>query len=386
MLCDKKSCTGCFACINICPKNAISMVEDEYGYIYPRIEKDKCINCKLCEKSCPAINNVELKYPIKCYAAVSKEQKLLNKSTSGGVATVLAKKIIQQGGIVYGAAYVRNCEVNHIRVDNMHDLEKLQGSKYVHSYIKDCYKHVKKDLLDNKKVLFIGTPCQIAGLKKYLPKDYENLYLVDIICHGVPSQKFLKEEVRRVNNNIVDIDRVNFRDKQFSNFTFSINKNKKVIYSEEYNTSPYFYTFLKSITYRENCYSCRYATAERCSDVTIGDFWGLGEDSIFYKNRKNGVSVVLPITDKGLKLIESVSKELKIEERQIQEAVNGNDQLKKYAYKSKMVDRFKNMYKQNNSFFVTYKKVCKKHYYKEKIKSNVLVKQILKIKSGVKNG
>ena len=385
MLCEKEKCTGCFACYNICPKNAIEMKEDELGYIYPNINKKNCIDCKLCEKVCPTLNESEFKAPQKCYAAKVNDDEKLKKSTSGGIATALSEEIIRNNGIVYGAAYLDNCEVNHIRVTELEELDKLKGSKYVHSYVQNTYQLVKEDLLKNNEVLFIGTPCQIDGLRKYLMKEYENLYLVDLICHGVPSQKFLKEEVYRCANTL-DIDRVNFRDKTFSDFTFSINKNKKDIYSQIWIKNPYFYAFMKSITYRENCYLCQYAKKERISDITIGDFWGLKEDSNFYKERKKGLSVILPITDKGLRLLNRVEKMIIVEERTIKEAIDGNDQLRTPAIKSKDRKKFISYYADNKSFFKSYKKACKNNYYKQIIKSNKFVKKILELRKEVKNG
>ena len=379
MVCEKKECTGCFACYNICPKNAIEMYEDECGYIYPKINKDKCIECNLCRKICPARNKIELKYPQKCYAAKSKNNEILKSSTSGGIATLLSKKIIENNGVVYGAAFTNECNVEHIRVDNIKDLSYLQGSKYVHSYINDMYKKVKEDLTDKKKVLFIGTPCQIAGLKKFLMKEYENLYLIDLICHGVPSQKYLKDEVKRLNSDL-KIDRVNFRDKKFEDFTFCINKNEKIKYSQEWQKNPYFYTFMNSITYRENCYNCKYASINRASDMTIGDFWGLNEKSKFYENRNEGVSVLLPITEKGLNLINMIHDEIEIEERDIEEAINGNDQLRKPAIAKNETYYFRKIYSKKKDFFQTYKKVCYKHYYKQKLKTNSLIKYILKFR------
>lgn len=385
MICDKDKCTGCFACYNICPKNAIKMVEDEYGYIYPVIDDKLCVNCKLCQKNCPSLNKVNLEYPIKCYASRVINEDILKKSTSGGIATLLSKKMIENGGIVYGAAYVGNCEVNHIRVDNIDELHKLQGSKYVHSYIKDTFRLVKKDLIDKNNVLFIGTPCQIAGLKKYLINEYENLYTVDIICHGVPSQEFLKNEVRRINNNSIDIDRVNFRDKVYDDFTFSLEKNNKVDYSEKWTQNPYFYTFMEAITYRENCYNCLYARPERVSDITIGDFWGLGKNSKFYNSKEKGVSILLPVTQKGVYLIQIIKDEIELEERTIEEAINGNGQLREHSKKGKSVDKFKDLYIKNNDFYKTYRKVCKKHCFKEKIKSISMIKYVLKLRKEIRN-
>ena len=384
MICDKNKCTGCFACYNICPKSAIEMVEDDLGYIYPKIIEEKCINCGLCKKICPVLNKVELIKPLNCYAARTTDTNILKKSSSGGIATIISKKFIEESGVVYGARFIKECSVNHVRVDNIDGLEKIQGSKYVHSYIMDTYKKAKNDLNDGKKVLFIGTPCQIAGLRKYLLKEYENLYTIDIICHGVPSQKFLKDEVKRINKS-TDIDRVNFRDKKYNSFHFSIIKEDKETSSEEWMKSPYFYTFMKSYTYRDNCYTCRYASINRCSDLTIGDFWGLSKESSFYKNRSKGVSVILPITKKGNDLLHLIKKYIEIEERPIEEAILGNDQLRDPCKKSVLEEKFKHEYVKKNNFFKSYKKVFRKNYIKQIMKSNKIISKLLKVKRVIKN-
>ncbi len=385
MICEKDKCTGCFACYNVCPKGAIEMKEDEFGYIYPEIIESKCINCGLCKKTCPVLNKVDLKEPLKCLAIRTTNNEILSKSSSGGIATIVSKKIIESNGIVYGARFIDNCEINHVRMDSVNQLYNAQGSKYVHSYIKDTFKNIRKDLNNNLTVLFIGTPCQIAGLKKFLIKDYSNLYTIDIICHGVPSQKFLKNEVLRINKNL-KIDRVNFRDKQFSPFHFSLVKNGKTFYYEDWHRSPYFYTFMKSYTYRDNCYSCRYATSKRCSDMTIGDFWGISKESKFYETRNKGLSVALPTSDKGMYLLKIIDSEVEYEERPILEAINGNDQLQGPCSKNKLQIKFKKMYLKNKDFYIAYKKVFKKNHIKQKLKKNVLVSKLLKVKKVIKNG
>lgn len=198
----------------------------------------------------------------------------------------------------------------------------------------------------------------------------------------MPSQKFLKEEAKR---HATDIDRVDFRDKRFEQFTFSINEGGKIVYNQNWINNPYYYTFMKSITFRENCYSCKYATSSRCSDITVGDFWGLSKDSNLYRERKKGVSVVLPITKKGLLLIEEISNDIiNKEERTIEEAVKGNTQLRYHTIKDKKVDKFKKIYKKNNNFTLTYKMVCTKNYIKQIIKSNKIIHYLMK-KIGEKN-
>ena len=169
MLCEKNKCTGCFACYNACPKKAITMIEDKCGYIYPSIDEDKCIKCGKCEKVCPTTKKTDLKKPVKCYAIVAKDKEILKHSTSGGISIVLAKKILSKNGVVYGAAYIdKECKVGHIRIDNEKNLDRMQGSKYVHSYINDAFSKVRNDLNNNRKVLFTGTPCQVDGLKHFL--------------------------------------------------------------------------------------------------------------------------------------------------------------------------------------------------------------------------
>ena len=383
MLCNKNECTGCFSCYNICPKQAIDMVEDRCGYIYPQINENRCINCKMCVKVCPVLDGVKLNQPKECYAGKVKDEQKLLKATSGGIATQLSEYFIDNGGVVYGVSFDKKCTVTHVRINQKDLLGKLRGSKYVHSYINETFKLAKKDLINGKKVLFIGTPCQIAGLKKYMMKEYDNLYTIDIICHGVPSQKFLKDEVKRINKSL-DIDRVNFRDKKFNEFTFSIQKNNEDLFFEHWIKSPYFFTFMNSITYRENCYHCKYAQSKRCSDLTIGDFWGLGEDSKFFKEKDKGVSVMLPCTEKGNKLLKMISNTVIFESRSLGEAVNGNDQLMHSVNKDKRVEKIKELYQ--GDFFNVYKKVMKKHYYKQKVKEIKIVSAILKVRDGIRNG
>lgn len=375
MICEKDKCTGCFACYNICPKGAIEMKEDEFGYIYPDIIESKCINCGLCKKTCPVLNKVEPKEPIKCYAMYAKDKNIRNDSTSGGVATQIAKTIIENNGVVYGAAFKENCNVSHIRVDNLKDLKKIQGSKYVHSYIKDTFKNIRKDLIDKKEVLFIGTPCQCAGLKKFLIKDYSNLYIIDIICHGVPSQKFLKEEVQTINDSL-EVDRINFR--IGNNYGFHIIKDNKCKYSKPKDKSPYADLFMLGYSLRPNCHSCNYADRKRISDITLGDFWGLSKESKLSVDRENGINVVICSSEKGLKLIEDIKNNFVLEERNYNEAVKGNTQLRNPINKYNENAKFKKLYLKYG-FKSAYKKMTKKIRIKRKLsKIKRKIKKVMK--------
>lgn len=370
MICERKICTGCFACYNICPRYAINMVEDEYGYIYPKINIEKCSNCKLCEKICPALNPIEKKYPLSCYAVAIKDNAKRAESSSGGAATIFSEYILSQNGVVYGATVKKGYSIEHIRIDNLNDLKLLKGSKYVHSYIKDMFNYVKADLLKNKKVLFIGTSCQIAGLKKYLIKDYDNLYTVDIICHGVPSQKYLKEEY-----NDSDIDSISFRDN--NNYIIKIKSNGKIIKQEEFDNSPYYIMFMNGLICRENCFNCQYARPQRVSDITVGDFWGLSKESKMYAEREKGISVVLPITEKGIELFNICLTKFNYEERHIEEALNGNLQLRRATKKPKNYDKFKKIYLKRG-FEQAYKSTNRLYHLKRKVKKNKIVYNVYK--------
>lgn len=362
MICEKNKCTGCFACYNICPKKAIEMKEDECGFIYPEVDTNKCIKCGLCEKVCPSINKTTSNNPQKCFALFSNDSEIRKNSTSGGVATELSKYFINNGGIVYGACFKNNCLVRHTRIDKLEDLKDAQGSKYVHSYINDVFLQVKQDL-KNKKVLFIGTPCQIAGLKKFLMKDYDNLFLIDLICHGVPSQKFLQEEVIRLVGT-TNVDRVIFR--KNNEYGFYIIKNGKIIFSKKIDESPYDELFMEGLSLRNNCHNCQYSNKNRVSDITIGDFWGLSEKSKIYSEQSQGINVVLCNTEKGVKLIEIMKNNFAIDERNIEEAVNGNTQLRVPINKLNKAIKFQENYKKYG-FIKAYKKAMLKKIIKKKL-------------------
>lgn len=209
------------------------------------------------------------------------------------------------------------------------------------SYIGDTYKNIKKDLINNLEVLFIGTPCQVSGLKSFLMKDYKNLLTIDLICHGVPSQIYLDEYIKSLNL-LEKPDNLTFRG--INDYFFTLYKNNQTIYSQNSNNDKFYKAFSSGLFCRENCYSCEYATIERVGDITIGDFWGLGKTIPFNHDTKNGVSVALINTNNGIKNFSEIKNKIFFEERPLEEAVAGNDQLRHPILKHPKHDLFMNLY------------------------------------------
>ena len=301
------------------------------GHLYPKIIQDSCIDCGLCQKSCPALNPLEQIKPGTAYAAWSKDEEDYKTSTSGGAASVLSQYVLAQGGVVYGCAMLPDIEVKHIRIDSIDDIKKLKGSKYVQSSIVDIIPSLKTDVKVGRNTLFIGTPCQVAAIKKLFKEQPENLLLVDLICHGVPSVSILKKHVHKVANYSC-YDNIIFR--EGTGICVVVVVDGQIVYRQPLKSPRYkdwyINTFIDGYTYRDSCYKCRYACPERVSDITIGDFWGLGKhnpaDDI--PPHPNGCSVILPTTGKGLKVVNAISEEMNIFKRDVEEAVSGNDQLK----------------------------------------------------------
>lgn len=358
---EKRQCCACGACENICPKQAISMKEDRNGFLYPRINHEICIKCGLCNKVCEYQNNTLLNNESQvAYAAIAKKNDLLMKSASGGLFAVIAETILEKQGIVYGAALINesnNLVPKHIRIDAVKDLEKLQGSKYVQSSIELNFKQVEKDLKDGKLVLFSGTPCQIAGLYGYLGKKYNNLYTIDIICHGVPSSKFFQsyitELMKKWNGHILDFK---FRDKTNGwglNAKVSyLNKNGKIkIKRIPAGASSYFDMFLKSETYRINCYSCPYANKKRMGDITLGDYWGiqkehpeLMEEAGGNYSDNKGISCILVNNNQGKALVNLINNKTYINISTVEKVAKGNGQLKKPSQYPRSRDEILGLY------------------------------------------
>lgn len=370
-VCNIKDCTGCSACVQVCPKNCIKMLSDKKGHIISVIDEKECVNCGQCSKVCPVNNNPTFNFPKKCYAAWATNEKTRKNCSSGGIATVLSEYFINNGGIVYGCASLKNLDFKHIRVDNVKDLELLKGSKYVYSKCEDIYIKIKQDLLNNKQVLFIGTPCQNAGIINYIGKN-EHLYMVNLICHGVPSLQMLRESI----SSKIDINNfysMSFRDGHEFKMKYQ-NLNKETIticdFSKVRWENYYYEGFFRQIIFRKSCYNCFFAKAERIGDITIGDFWGIGKKEKFEYSIKKGCSVCLINTDRGQFLFDNVKNSINFYERNINEAIEGNPQLRRPSKQNYNAKIFNFLYPKigfNNSVKIS----CFERFFKYKIQKIV---------------
>ena len=301
---DKITCNGCTACALVCPKNAIEMVEDNEGFIYPRIIEEKCIKCGKCLNTCSNYSKTEDRKYIS-YAAINNDKQVLSESTSGGAFSALVKKLFENSNAVcYGAAYNEEIEVVHMKAESLEQAFKFRGSKYLRSNILGIYENVKQDLKDGKLVLFTGTPCQTAGLSTYLNKDYTNLILCDIICHSNPSPKVFKRYIKALElKQGSKVKRYSFRAK--SNGW----DNLKPIVEYENGTCEeeltFLTTFLRAIANRPCCYDCKFIKPYNFADITLGDFWGVDKLTNI-SNYQNGTSLVLLNTKKGREFFKGV--------------------------------------------------------------------------------
>lgn len=351
---NKYKCCGCGMCVNICPKSAICLEYDENGFSYPKINESLCVNCGLCKNSCVFQKDESIKsreITQKVFAVVNKDDNILNNSASGGAFAALAKYIFSKNGYVCGCAWDNEMRPKHIIIDNMDDLYKIQGSKYVQSNMNDIYKDIKKLLLNDKYVLFSGTPCQCDALRSFLKKDYEKLYCAELICHGVPNDQYFHEFVdfleRKYNGKIVDMK---FRDKKLGwgallKITFHKKNNKqKILYLKPEECYYYFYFFYKGLFFRDSCYSCKYACGQRKSDFTIGDFWGASKFHTSIECEK-GVSVLISSTEKGMSIIENLKEYIYLEESSFENVMQENGQITHPSKKDSDYDRLLSLYK-----------------------------------------
>ena len=337
---DRSKCCGCFACKDACPKDAITISATETGFLYPEIDTAKCVNCGLCIRICGYKKGNDGKRPEEVFAAASKSNAILSAAASGGIFSVMAKEIVNNGGVVCGSAMFRTETgflVKHSFADNEKELKKLAGSKYVESAADGVFREAEEILRSGKRLLFSGTPCQVAALKSFLRKDYDNLITVDLICHGVPSLKLFNDYIcfYEKKHSCIVMDFV-FRDKsrgQGMNCRITEKSGEKTrVKVMDGRLSSYFGMFLKGSVYRENCYSCPYASEKRVSDVTLGDYWGVyqehaGEVSKAGLDNRKGISCVLINTGKGAGLWQRISENVLCFHSELGKVAAHNDRL-----------------------------------------------------------
>lgn len=320
----KLYCSACTACASVCPKRCISFKKDNQGFEIPVINTEKCISCDLCEKVCSALHP-ELGRKVKeCLILRTKNSSVIKESSSGGIFYFIAKDIIHHQGVVFGAKFNKEMEVIHDYAESIEDIKDFMGSKYVQSHIGDSFKQVKQFLIDGRRVLFSGTPCQIAGLKKYLKKDYNNLITIDFICHGVPSPLVLKKYlrwrkatfIRKEGIQSIKIENFSFREKSFGwkRFSMFFKYSYKDITGKqhtEHTSTPldedvYMKGFLADLYLRPSCYHCKTKCFTSNSDITLADAWGIWNITNRFSDDK-GASLVIIHSEKGNNAIQLIS-------------------------------------------------------------------------------
>ena len=372
---NKKDCMGCHACANICPKDCIFMEVDEEGFLYPTVDYSLCIRCERCINVCPIINKVEVDNNPVAYSCINNDEIIRLDSSSGGVFTLVAEHILDKGGMVFGASFNDEFEVSHMFVETKEELWKLRGSKYVQSKVGDSYKQVKKFLNLGRKVLFTGTPCQIAGLKNFLGKSYNNLFTIDIICHGVPSPDVWRKYIEfREAEAGSPTRRIAFRLKNegWKLYSVSFLFNNDTEYRQNLRNDLYMRAFLRDVCLRLSCYDCKFKGINRQSDITLADFWGI-QNMLPEMDDDKGTSLIFINSETGQALFNEIKDRMSYQEVDMQESIKYNSA----AIKSSLYNPKRNGFmaeKETLPFDRLVKKYCSD-------KPTVKLKRILKAKA-----
>ena len=337
-VCDCSICTGCGVCADACPKKCIKIEYDNNGFLQSYVDEDKCISCGKCQKVCPALNPRTSNPISNAYKIRRKDNDAIINSTSGGVAALISEHIISNGGVVVGCGFDEKLVLKHSIAENSLELEKFKGSKYVQSNTAGIYRETESLLKTGKLVLFIGTPCQTSSLHNFLEKTYENLYVIDLICHGVSSQKILDKYIEKEIDEKIELVKFRNKDNGYKNCA----KNelqfiyKDGIYSVPHNKGIVLW-FASNLSTRESCYKCNFVNTKRSSDLTLADYNGADilEDDI-----KSGVSTVFVNTDKGACLLNEISNSANIEEKNLDACVKLYSRLHQHSRRPRVRDRF----------------------------------------------
>ncbi len=335
MLASEKACSGCHACYSVCPKQCISMIKDKLGFLYPVIDEAKCVHCNMCEKVCPVLNKAaESENTPLSFGGHSINSKIRSSSSSGGAFHVFASHILDDGGIVFGAALSEDCrKVEHIMVELRDKLWLLHGSKYVQSEVGETYKQTKDKLQEKRKVLYSGTPCQIDGLNRYLElslgKNYEslteNLLTIEVICHGTPSprlfERYIEEKENELGSGVIG---VSFRDESGGEMLImKIITENGIVYRKNKAEDSYYRMFLSNTCLRESCYNCSSRGLKKRADITLSDFWGVKK---YFPELDDGLGLSLIIihTEKGNIFFKEVENDFSGHEVSFEKAIQGN--------------------------------------------------------------
>lgn len=312
---EKSNCCGCSACVSICPESCIVLQVDHEGFAYPRVDFKKCSQCRLCLNVCPILQKTVPREPLVVYAAINKDNKVRQNSSSGGIFWELGKSIIESGGIVFGVGWSNDLRVVHKCVNCLEEMKELQGSKYVQSDMGDTFASVRNYLILGRKVLFSGTPCQVSGLRFFLGREYENLLCIDFVCHAVPSPKVFEVYKRNLEQKYKSIiKKISFRDKKhgWRKFSMSIFFENNVRYLRSVSKDPFLVGFLNELYNRPSCHNCRFRDLRSGSDITFADFWGV-ENIMPSFSDDRGISLVFVNSQEGQQAFDKASESLSIE-------------------------------------------------------------------------
>ena len=338
---DNSCCCGCGACSQQCPQSCITMREDDRGFLYPCVDEDACVGCGLCEQACPFLNDAKQREDVSAVAAWNPDDAVRMGSSSGGVFTLLAQNVIARGGVVFGARFDEEWNVVHDCVVTAEGIELFRGSKYVQSVIGDNYSKAEGFLKQGRQVLFTGTPCQIAGLRLFLKQDYENLLLVEVACHGVPSPKVWREYLASASDNS-SLATVNFRSKTTGWKNYSVLIGDK---SQPHDDDEFMGCFLKNYSLRPSCFNCRFKGGQSGADITLADFWGIGVVAP-HLDDDHGTSLVIVNTIKGQRHLDGC--QMKQEKVDYSSALKANPSLEHSARRPEDYDAFWLMFNEEN--------------------------------------
>lgn len=328
-MCVPNNCTGCSACAAVCPKHALSMLRTEFGFYRPALDSEKCIDCGLCGKVCPILSNqIEAEKILNMYMAKNLNTVQREKSSSGGIFPLFAQHVLSENGVVYAAESMNAVYVRHTRMEQVEALSKAQGSRYIQSDLSGVFSAVKNDLRDGRVVLFVGTPCQVYGLKSFLGDNHNKmLYTVDLVCHGVMSSNIPYEYLKNIGY-VPEESELRWTDKKTGWHQRSLvvsdheQDTPNVLHSEIYNTSVMGKLYQNNVCLNECCYDCEYKTIHSAADITLGDYWGIEKINPDFDDNK-GVSLVAIHSERGDSLFSKIKNQVSFQETSFSEASNG---------------------------------------------------------------